>query len=1137
MKINWTPFLAVLALLCCGVVQAQTQTGLQWLEPIGGPSTFETVGAVHSDSAGFHYYAGDFLDSLNVGNGTLIAQGDQDIYVVKANGAGQTIWSKHFFSTGRDGANRILYDDGFVYLIGDFRNTLSLDTFSLTSNGLADFFVAKLDATNGDVLWARSGGSTDNDRAHDLFVGPNRLAFTASCRATYSFGSEVDTVFYAGETDVIAVSLDKNGTTKSFTSIRRNTSTSVLTHGVVIDDQNNMYMAGSYRDSVIVDTQLVTNVPNLNSGVLFKLDSTGTLDWYRSIPATTTLFNLELWRDSILLLPMYKQGVYTLSGMAIPQGFTLVRFSLNNAVLGATSIITSAGGAGDAFNMYVTDTSIYMAGSFYDDVIIQGATISTASTGFDSDPLAFRLDSALTVQEVYHLKGQGIGQCNGIAVDTAGFVILCGDFIGELYYPGDTIVPAGFNDGFIAKFVQCPAFDSPFSVGAPAPYCDGDTVSLIPNSILPEFTFDWYNSTAIVSTDSIFQVTASGTYYLITDSLGCRDTAAAVALNFVLEPPFSSNLPAALCNNGSPLTLTASPAAGSWTGNGISGSNLFTPANALVGSNVLSYNALVSGCPFSYVDSVLVDSALNVVLQPVGDQCENGAVSSVALFATPAGGVFSGSGVSGSTLSLSGATVGNNQVWYAANNQCGAFADTVNYLVFAQPGVSVPAVNPLCSNDSIFILPAGTPAGGVFSGNFVSGDTFDLLVAGAGTHPVYYTVVDTNSCAATDTLTLDVQGNPVYSQSPLGPSNLCLGDTAFLQVTSAATVVWSPLDTSYTQSFPTLVDTVVYFTVLGACQATDSFELIAVSTAAVTLNEPTDFCINDSVHTLTTGFPWGGTYGGTGVTGTAFSPAMVGLGTYQLIYTYLDSSSCGGADTNLVTVHDLPTYSIDPYPDTVCAGDSVAFQVNSPGQTSWSNGQSGNSLVQVINAPIGLGVIISNNNCSVHDSVYVDALPLPVVDLGADTMICRFDSILLSVASGFPNYQWSFSGSTTHQATFASANTGIDTLSVVVTDSNGCQVTESKLVTVDICGGLSDLGAGIQLVLYPNPSDGRIQIQLDGTTGSAEVQLTDAVGRLLRKAIITPGNNLLDLSNLAAGRYHLSGSLDGTVFHRQVLIR
>ncbi|MCA6364876.1 MAG: T9SS type A sorting domain-containing protein, partial [Bacteroidetes bacterium] len=62
----------------------------------------------------------------------------------------------------------------------------------------------------------------------------------------------------------------------------------------------------------------------------------------------------------------------------------------------------------------------------------------------------------------------------------------------------------------------------------------------------------------------------------------------------------------------------------------------------------------------------------------------------------------------------------------------------------------------LCTLDTLFALTV-SPAGGTFSGSFVTGSNFDPVASGVGTYTVYYTFTDTTTgCTSTDSATLVV---------------------------------------------------------------------------------------------------------------------------------------------------------------------------------------------------------------------------------------------------------------------------------------------------------------------------------------------------------------------------------------------
>ncbi len=81
----------------------------------------------------------------------------------------------------------------------------------------------------------------------------------------------------------------------------------------------------------------------------------------------------------------------------------------------------------------------------------------------------------------------------------------------------------------------------------------------------------------------------------------------------------------------------------------------------------------------------------------------------------------------------------------------------------------------LCINWNAITLSAGSPAGGIYSGNAVTGNNFDPAVAGAGMHDIVYTYTDTNGCMASDTsqVTVDLctavaatETSPAFSAYP-----------------------------------------------------------------------------------------------------------------------------------------------------------------------------------------------------------------------------------------------------------------------------------------------------------------------------------------------------------------------------------
>ena len=88
-------------------------------------------------------------------------------------------------------------------------------------------------------------------------------------------------------------------------------------------------------------------------------------------------------------------------------------------------------------------------------------------------------------------------------------------------------------------------------------------------------------------------------------------------------------------------------------------------------------------------------------------------------------------------------------------NNCSA-TDAITVTVNALPTVSFSGLgSTYCTTDAVVSL-VGSPSGGVFSGNGVSGQSFDPALAGVGIHSVQYDFTDGNGCSANSSISTQV---------------------------------------------------------------------------------------------------------------------------------------------------------------------------------------------------------------------------------------------------------------------------------------------------------------------------------------------------------------------------------------------
>lgn len=136
--------------------------------------------------------------------------------------------------------------------------------------------------------------------------------------------------------------------------------------------------------------------------------------------------------------------------------------------------------------------------------------------------------------------------------------------------------------------------------------------------------------------------------------------------------------------------------------------------------------------------------------------CVNSIPSS--LTGSPTGGVFSGNGVSGDLFTPASAGIGTSSISYFYTNPSTGCSNTIsqNVTIFNYPTLSISGLNPSFNlNDSPVTL-YGSPSGGTFVGNGVSGNTFTPSFAGTGSHTVVYIYTNSNGCSNAYCETTDI---------------------------------------------------------------------------------------------------------------------------------------------------------------------------------------------------------------------------------------------------------------------------------------------------------------------------------------------------------------------------------------------
>jgi gliding motility-associated-like protein len=432
-----------------------------------------------------------------------------------------------------------------------------------------------------------------------------------------------------------------------------------------------------------------------------------------------------------------------------------------------------------------------------------------------------------------------------------------------------------------------------------------------------------YSSTAGLSingsTGEINVGTSTPATYTITYTVGTLPCGATVNTSVTILPdvnPAWTN-PSPICAAAGSINLNSlitGTSGGTWSGTGVSGTT-FNPAS---GTQSVTYTVGTAPCQETFVQTITVNPDVDPSWTNPSAICASaGSINLNSLITGTSGGTWSGTGVSGTTFNPAS---GTQSVTYTVGTvPCQEISSqTITVIPDVDPAWTNPS--PICAaagSINLNSLITGTP-GGTWSGTGVSGTTFNPA---SGTQSVTYTV-GTAPCQETSIQTITV--NPDVDPSWTNPSTICANAGSInlnTLITGTVGGTWSGTGVSGNTFDPTGLSgniAVTYTVGTAPCQETLVQNINVVPDVDPSWAPPASACENTgsiNLNTLITGTA-GGTWSGTGVTGTNFDPTGLS-GNIAITYT-VGTAPC--IETSVQNINVIP--DVDPTwtpPSPICA--------------------------------------------------------------------------------------------------------------------------------------------------------------------------------------------------------------------------
>ena len=364
-----------------GTVSAVAQVGSGWIATLGNTSSNIYSTNITLDSSGNSYIVGN--NGINWNDGLIVA---------KYNSSGTLQWQRTISDSG--------YETGYGIAVDSSGNVYVAGSTSTSGAGNVDMLIAKYNSL-GTLQWQKTLGDSENNLAKGIGVD--------SSGNIYVIGDGY--VPSTGDYEILVSKLNSSGTTIQW-SRQYGESLRDRTNGGTIDSSGNVYAVGYTRN-------VTTNIYDV---ILAKWNSSGTLEWQRSLGGSTADTGQQVAVDS----------------------------SGNVYIVGTDKSSTSNNGADDMlvakYNSSGTLQWQRILGSSSSD---NGTGIAVDSSGNvyacggatgGVDILIAKWNSSGTIQWQRTLSSTGVDYAEGISVDN----------LGNIYVAANTNI-SGYYQFLIAK--------------------------------------------------------------------------------------------------------------------------------------------------------------------------------------------------------------------------------------------------------------------------------------------------------------------------------------------------------------------------------------------------------------------------------------------------------------------------------------------------------------------------------------------------------------------------------------------------------------------------------------------------------------------------------------------------------------
>ena len=721
----------------------------------------------------------DFDPGPGVFNITSTTGGYDDVFVSKLDASGNFVWAKRFGGSNSDKGFGIAIDaTGNIFTTGSFIGKADFDpaagTANLTSAGLTDIFISKLDAS-GNFIWAKRMGGIKDDYASAIALDAyGNIHTTGQFTGTVDFdpGAGIANLTAAGSfnyPDIFVSKLDAAGNY----IWAKNMGGGSADRGVSItlDALGNVYTTGEFNGNADFDpgagvaniTAASTNTGGGTDFFISKLNSSGNYVWARGFGGTANDGGSSIHVDA-------NSNVYATGYYSLTADFDPCPSIFNLTAVGATDIYV--------LKLSLSNATVASFGPL--PVICQGSVApilpTTSTNGITG---TWSPATVSNIAGATYTFTPAPGQCATTAVDITTIVLpntattflaippICSGEVAPVLPTTSTNnivgtwIPSTVSNTTSAFYTFTPnagqcASSATLSITvkpiilpiftAIPPICNGASAPILPSTSINGIVGIWNPSTVSNTTTSI---------YTFTPNAGqCASvTSITISVNPTNTPIFTPV--AAICSGAvAPIlpTVSTNGITGNWSpatvSNTVTGNYNFTPNGGQCASTAamtINVNAANSTSTFAAISTI----CYGTIAPTLPNTSTNG---------------IEGTWVPATISNTTSATY----IFTPNAGQCTNVKAVLNTTVTPSVTPTFNAIAPFCSGSVSPILP-------LTSTNSING-TWNPSTINNTTSATYTFTPNADICATTASLSVIVNQKTIPTFAALQP--ICVGSTA-----------------------------------------------------------------------------------------------------------------------------------------------------------------------------------------------------------------------------------------------------------------------------------------------------------------------------------------------------------------------